>query len=230
MAPVPPVKNDNAAVFSRSANRADAGCNYQEKRWRRQRCFNRLTAEWHDTSNPTDDETVLKRAEFPGMRINLSAGISNTRQDGRTPVISYDDAMKIDPAVLCEFAERYTAAWCSQNPASVAAFFDENGSLQVNDGAPAVGRAAITEVARSFMTSFPDMVVAMDRFVITNHGAEYRWTLTGTNTGPGGTGRSVHISGFEEWQIGTDGLIARSMGHFDAADYDRQLKGAAQTT
>jgi hypothetical protein len=26
-------------------------------------------------------------------------------------------------------AEKYTAAWCSQNPASVAAFYEENGSL-----------------------------------------------------------------------------------------------------
>jgi hypothetical protein len=55
----------------------------------------------------------------------------------------------------------------------------------------------------------------------------YRWTLTGTNTGPGGTGRKVRISGYEEWTIESDGLIARSLGHFDAADYDRQL-GKAQ--
>jgi hypothetical protein len=38
----------------------------------------------------------------------------------------------------------------------------------------------------------------------------YRWTLTGTHTGPGGTGRAVRISGFELWTIGEDGLIAES--------------------
>ena len=32
------------------------------------------------------------------------------------------------------------------------------------------------------------------------------------------------ISGFEDWKIGADGLIAASLGHFDQADYDRQLK------
>jgi hypothetical protein len=124
---------------------------------------------------------------------------------------------------MMQFAARYTAAWCSQDPASVASFFAESGTLKINEGEPSVGRAAITEAARSFMTAFPDMVVEMDR--LDRVGAQYRyhWTLKGTNTGPGGTGRTVKISGFEEWSIGSDGLIAASLGHFDAADYARQL-------
>jgi len=56
---------------------------------------------------------------------------------------------------LEEFAMRYAKAWCSQNPESVASFFAEGGSLSVNDDAPAVGRTAIAEVARSFMTAVP---------------------------------------------------------------------------
>jgi hypothetical protein len=32
------------------------------------------------------------------------------------------------------------------------------------------------------------------------------------------------ISGYELWKMGNDGLIAESKGHFDAVDYDRQLK------
>ena len=126
---------------------------------------------------------------------------------------------------LKEFGTRYTAAWCSQDAASVAAFFAENGWLKINDGAPAVGRTAITASAQSFMTAFPDMVVAMDEVLPQGNRALYRWTLTGTNTGPGGTGRTVRIQGHEEWTIGADGLIAESRGHFDAADYQRQLGG-----
>ena len=57
---------------------------------------------------------------------------------------------------------------------------------------------------------------------------EYHWTLTGTNTGPGGTGKFVKISGFEEWRFGPDGLITESLGHFDAADYERQLDVGGQ--
>jgi pimeloyl-ACP methyl ester carboxylesterase len=34
----------------------------------------------------------------------------------------------------------------------------------------------------------------------------------------------VRISGFEEWTIGDDGLIAASLGHYDQAEYDRQLE------
>jgi predicted ester cyclase len=125
---------------------------------------------------------------------------------------------------LREFAERYTAAWCSQDAARVAAFFSPNGSLQVNDAARAMGRAAITAVAQSFMTAFPDLIVAMEDLIIKGDRAQHHWTLSGTNTGPGGTGKRVRISGYEEWEFGDDGLIAQSLGHFDAAEYRRQLE------
>jgi hypothetical protein len=32
------------------------------------------------------------------------------------------------------------------------------------------------------------------------------------------------ISGYELWKIGDDELIAESRGHFDVAEYERQLK------
>lgn len=133
----------------------------------------------------------------------------------------------MDATRLREFATRYTAAWCSQNAASVAAFFVEEGSLTINDGTPSVGRAAITAAAQGFMTAFPDMVVTMDSVSLEGNAdrAVYRWTLTGTNTGPGGTGRTVRISGYEEWTFGANGLIAESKGHYDTADYQRQLQG-----
>jgi hypothetical protein len=43
----------------------------------------------------------------------------------------------------------------------------------------------------------------------------YHWTLTGTHTGAGGTGRRVQISGCEEWSFDRDGRIARALGYFD---------------
>jgi hypothetical protein len=63
----------------------------------------------------------------------------------------------------------------------------------------------------------------MDEISLDGDNAVYRWTLDGTHTGPGGSGNAVHISGYEEWTIGADGLIAESKGHFDEADYQRQL-------
>jgi len=70
--------------------------------------------------------------------------------------------MSNQSAQLRELAELYTAAWCSRNAASVAAFLSPSGSLSVNDADPAVGRGAITEVAQGFMTAFPDLKVLMD--------------------------------------------------------------------
>jgi len=128
------------------------------------------------------------------------------------------------PDQLHDFARRYTEAWCSQDPARVAEHYAPEGSLTINGGTPSVGRAAITEAAQSFMAAFPDMQVIMDELVTQADGAEYRWTLAGTNTGPGGSGKRVRISGFEEWTIGDDGLIAASLGHYDQAEYDRQLE------
>jgi uncharacterized protein (TIGR02246 family) len=129
----------------------------------------------------------------------------------------------MDAARLKTFGTTYTAAWCSQEPARVAALYAEHGSLTINEGTPSVGRTAITAAVRSFMTTFPDMVVAMDDVNLQENHAVYRWTLTGTNTGPCGTGNAVRISGFEEWTFGPDGLIAVSNGHFDEAEYQRQL-------
>ena len=125
---------------------------------------------------------------------------------------------------LIEFAKRYAQAWCSQNPESVAAFFAEGGSISINNGPPAVGRTAIANEAQAFMTTFPDMIVTFDKLKPRGDRTAFHWTLTGTNTGPGGTGKRVRISGYELWQIGDDGLIAESKGHFDAAEYKRQLK------
>lgn len=124
---------------------------------------------------------------------------------------------------LREFATRYTTAWCSHDAERVAAFFAKDGSLSVN-GTVAKGRDAITAVAAGFMSAFPDMLLTMDSLDVGRDATVYHWTLAGTNTGPNGTGKTVRISGYEEWLIGEDGLIARSSGHFDEEEYRHQLE------
>ena len=127
---------------------------------------------------------------------------------------------------LRAFAGRYAKAWCSQDPETVAAFYAEHGSLSVNGGPPAVGRQAIADVARGFMNAFPDMEVTLDDLVCRSrepYGTAFHWTLRGTNTGPGGTGKRIRITGYELWQLDEDGLISDSKGHFDAAEFERQV-------
>ena len=84
-----------------------------------------------------------------------------------------------DRAELDKFANRYAKAWCSQDPESVAAFFAERGSISINNGPPAVGRAAIAKEAQAFMTTFPDMVVTVDKL-------EQRTTRLGSEIAEGG--------------------------------------------
>jgi steroid delta-isomerase-like uncharacterized protein len=128
---------------------------------------------------------------------------------------------------LTDFATRYAAAWSGQNPEALASFYAEDGSLTVNDGDPSVGREAIAATAREYMEAFPDMVVKMDSVSLEDSRVTFHWTWTGTNTGPGGTGKPVRITGYEEWTFSADGRIVESKGHFDEAEYQRQLSGGS---
>ena len=131
--------------------------------------------------------------------------------------------MTHDEARIREFARSYTDAWCSHDPARVADHFVAGGTIVINGGDP----TEVTEVARSFIDAFPDIQVNMDEVVFNDETVEYHWTFTGTNTGPGGTGQAVRISGFEEWTLGEDGLVVESWGTYDQDEYDRQLRHGA---
>ncbi len=159
-----------------------------------------------------DPGTYAWIAEVPGAR---AKGMLRTFTVGAAP----------GHAGLTDFATRYAAAWSSQNPDRLASFYAEDGSLAVNAGAPSVGRAAIRATAQGFMTAFPDMRVTMDSMVGQGDHAVFYWTWTGTNTGPGGTGRAVRLSGYEEWTLGPARLIAESKGHYDEEEYRRQVSG-----
>ena len=128
---------------------------------------------------------------------------------------------------LADFGTRYAAAWSSQDPAQLASFYADNGSLIVNGGPPATGRAAIAAKAQSFMAAFPDMVVRLERMDRHGNHPVFHWLWTGTNSGPGGTGKFVRISGYEEWTMDRNGLIAKSDGHYDEAEYQRQVNVGA---
>lgn len=134
-----------------------------------------------------------------------------------------------DVEELTEFATRYAAAWSSQDPVAFASFYAENGSFRINDGEPSIGRDAITETARSFMTSFPDMVVRLVELRRTSDHIEFHWQWTGTNTGPGGTGNAVDLRGYEQWTFDNDGLILETRGNMDDVEYQRQLNANSAT-
>jgi hypothetical protein len=122
------------------------------------------------------------------------------------------------------FARSYAQAWGSKRPGFVASYFAEDGSIQVNHGEPAIGRDDVAKFAEGFMTDLPDMIVRYDSLVSKTDGTEFHWTLIATNTGPGGTGNKVKVSGYEFWQLDENGFIKNSQGHFPSEEYNRQLE------
>lgn len=158
--------------------------------------------------------------------LTVIANCNNESNKSQTDAINSvtNNHKTMDKEQLASFGKKYSEAWCSQKPESVASFFATNGLLIVNADSPAVGREAITKVAEGFMTAFPDMIVSMESLVTKPNRTEFHWTLTGTNSGPGGTGNKVKISGFEVWTFNENGLIEKSIGSFDEDEYNRQLK------
>ena len=158
--------------------------------------------------------------------ILLSSACKNSSQKSDSNSIQTDSNTenKMEQTSLVSFGNKYANAWNSQKPERVAEFFASDASLQVNDGEPAVGTEAITNIAKGFMDAFPDLTVSMDSLITKSDKTRFYWTLTGTNNVPGGTGSKVKISGFEEWTLNKVGLVHESKGHFDAEEYKRQLE------
>lgn len=157
--------------------------------------------------------------------LNFGCKNSSQKSESNSIQIEANTENTMDQNSLITFGNEYANAWNSQKPERVAEFFASDASLQVNDGEPAVGAEAITNVVKGFMDAFPDMIVAMDSLTTKLDKTRFYWTLTGTNNVPGGTGNKVKISGFEEWTLNKDGLVQESKGHFNAEEYNRQLNG-----
>lgn len=127
----------------------------------------------------------------------------------------------MDAKKVTEMAEKYTAAWCSGNPAQIAGHFDEYGAISVNNGDNLLGYDALVEMAQGFYDEFPDIKIHMDALRSAGNNAVYFWTLEGTHSK---TGNKVKVQGWEEWALSRDFKIVQSMGHFDEAEYTRQIE------
>src|SRR2546430_16524214 len=102
--------------------------------------------------------------------------------------------MTLDQAQARDFARSYTEAWCNHDPAGVAEHYAPGGTIAINGGTP----MEITEVARSFMSNFPDIELFMDDVGVKDDAIEVHWTFVGPKSGPGGTVKRGRISGFVE--------------------------------
>jgi hypothetical protein len=74
----------------------------------------------------------------------------------------------------------------------------------------------LAEVLAQTAARFPDCAALVSR----HQDLRLTWRFRGR-------GARACIGGYKEWRIGDDGLIAKSLGHFDAADYQRQIDHGA---
>ncbi len=128
--------------------------------------------------------------------------------------------MAISADRLHSIAARYTEAWNSGRPESVAAFFSPDGFITINGGEPWRGAESIANMAAGFYADVPNLRLVCDGVRRSGSHAVYLWTFTGAHAT---TGRELAVSGWEEWDLDESGLIERSCGNFDADDYSRQV-------
>ncbi len=127
--------------------------------------------------------------------------------------------MAIGQARAEQIAQDYTAAWNSGDAQAVAGFFTPDGTIVINGGEPWLGREGVAAMAAGFYADIPDLTLTYEGARTSDDHALYLWSFTGTHRA---NGRRVAISGWEEWDMDGEGLITRSRGWFESADYARQ--------
>lgn len=132
--------------------------------------------------------------------------------------------MTFDTAALDDLAARYTDAWNSKVPESVAAFYQPGGRISINRGDPWVDREGVTAMAAGFHADVPDLVLRCDGIRSAGNHVVYLWTFSGHHAQ---TGNPVKVNGWEEWELTDELKVTSSLGWFDADDYQRQVEGSA---
>ena len=130
--------------------------------------------------------------------------------------------MLVTRETIASVAASYTAAWNSSNPQEVASFFAQDGQIIINGGTPYLSRAGVADMAAGFYEDVPDLHLVCDQVRCAGNHVAFLWTFTGHHSR---TRNLLRISGWEEWDFDTDGLVKTSRGWFDADVYATQIAG-----
>jgi len=99
---------------------------------------------------------------------------------------------------LKPLVDKYNAAWESGNIEGLDAIFDPKFVRHSDAATSAQGLENLKRVIVGFKTSYPDIKVVSNEEIYTENRFAGRWTVTGTNTGPGElppTGKAITIWG-----------------------------------
>jgi nuclear transport factor 2 (NTF2) superfamily protein len=130
--------------------------------------------------------------------------------------------MALDSKKFEEMTTAIAAAWSSGDPAAVADYYAPGKGITINRGENQFGREAMIAMAGGFMAAFPDMKLRCDLSRWAGDHGLFCWTFKGHHAE---TGNEVEVSGWEEWDLDENGLIANSLGWFDAVGYERKVNG-----
>ena len=121
--------------------------------------------------------------------------------------------------------DRGVAVWNNGNLDEVDALWDPSVVRSAN-GLPDVnGIDGIKKVISGFRTAYPDLKLTVDEEIYAENKVTLRWTLTGTNTGPGEmppTGKQIKIWGISIVHF-ANGKLTREFISFDNQSLMEQL-------
>jgi nuclear transport factor 2 (NTF2) superfamily protein len=119
-------------------------------------------------------------------------------------------------------AEAHCAAWTSRSPDAVAERYTATTSFSINRADPMTTRQAVAEMAAGFMSDFPDLVLTCNSVLVADGHMVYAWTFKGHYRENGNLAR---FTGWEEWDLDDELKVIKSLGWYDANDYERQIAG-----
>lgn len=134
--------------------------------------------------------------------------------------------MKPDPSKeLKPLVDKYVEVWNSGNLGDLDAIINSTYAYHSNQSPDANGLDGLKKVISGFRTSYPDVKIVLDDVIYSENEASCKWSLTGTNTGPGEippTGKPV-----KQWGVSivhfANGKITGEWVAFDNQSFMEQL-------
>lgn len=162
----------------------------------------------------------------PGLRLTLGLLALLACQPPATKPV---EAPAVDPLAV---VDAYMAAWNAHDAGRAAGYFTPDVTyFDASVGVPQVGRdSAQKNVIEAFLAAAPDCVWARDTGFVPIRSADgiaFRWTFSGTNTGPGwngpkATGRKFSFTGATLIRLKGDKIQFQG-DFYDAYGFYKQL-------
>ncbi len=129
-------------------------------------------------------------------------------------------------AALRPAVDAIREAWNAGNMDGLDAHFSADVMRRAPGAAvPSQGLDGLKAVITQFRTAYPDFRIVFDDVWYTENNAFARWTVTGTNTGPGETpptGKAITVSGLTRLQY-ENGMAVMEDVYFDTMGWLQQL-------